>query len=340
MRKRISFVEKKLEPRIILRATAIVLAVAAVIAVALFVLKWWEDSQQSGVVVPLPSKMEDSITVDGIKYNKKNNIESLLVIGLDKYDTETSSDSYNNDLQSDFSLLFVFDHGTSTYSVLHINRDTIVDIDILGLADQKTGSVNQQLALAHTYGDGGSTSAKNVLKSISRLLNNSEIEHYLSITMDAVPIINDKLGGVEVDVLDDFAGIDNTLVKGETVTLKGNQALTYVRSRHGMDDGTNSNRMIRQRQYLEALFDRAGKAVSEDEMLIAEIIDEIWEKTVSDYDIVEMQDTLTHLTEYGFDTFYTLEGENIKGERYIEFYPTEESINTTILNLFYAPAEK
>ncbi len=339
MRKHLSFNEKKFELKRILRAAAIIIAVAAVIAVALFVLKWWESSQQGGVVVPAPSKVDDSITVDGVKYNKKKNTETLLLMGLDKYDTEQSTDSYNNDLQSDFLMLFVFDHANSSYNALHINRDTMAEIDILGLADEKTGSVKKQLSLAHTYGNGGSSSSMNVVNSVSRLLNNVEIEHYLSVTMDAVPYINDKLGGVEVEVLDDFTGIDDTLVKGETITLMGDQALTYVRARYGMDDSTNNARMVRQRQYLEALFDKASFKANEDESLIAEVTEEMWDKTVSDYDIVEMQEALTCISNYKLDSFYSLEGENKKGERYMEFYPTAESVNTTILKLFYTSAE-
>ncbi len=339
MRKRRSFNEKKFELKRILRAAAIVFAVAAVIAVALLILKWWENSQQGGVIVPSPSKVNDNITVDGVDYSKKKNIETLLLMGLDKYEGEQSADSYNNNLQSDFLMLFVFDHANSSYNALHINRDTMADIDILGLADEKTGSVNKQLALAHTYGNGGSSSAKNVVNSVSRLLNNTELEHYLSVTMDAVPYINDKVGGVEVEVLDDFTGIDDTLVKGETVTLFGDRALTYVRTRYGMDDSTNSTRMVRQRQYLEALFDKAGQAVSEDATLIAEVTEEMWDKTVSDYDIVEMQEVLTCISEYELDTFYALEGENVVGEQYMEFYPTEESVNSTILKLFYTPVK-
>ncbi|MBQ4569522.1 MAG: LCP family protein [Ruminococcus sp.] len=339
MRKHLTFNEKKFELKRILRAAAIIIAVAAVIAAALFVLKWWENSQQGGVVVPAPSKVDDSITVDGVKYNKKKNIETLLLMGLDKFDTEQVGDSYNNDLQSDFLMLFVIDHASSSYNALHINRDTMVDIDILGLADEKTGSVNKQLSLAHTYGNGGSSSSRNVVNSVSRLLNNIEIEHYLSVTMDAVPYINDKLGGVEVQVLDDFTGIDDTLVKGETITLSGNQALTYVRARQGMDDSTNSARMVRQRQYLESLFQKASFMANEDEALIAEVTEEMWEDTVSDYDIVEMQEVLTCISDYELDSFCSLEGENKKGERYMEFYPSAESVNNTILKLFYTSAQ-
>ena len=78
-------------------------------------------------------------------------------------------------------------------------------------------------------------------------------------------LLNDLVGGVTLEVLDDFSGIDDTLVQGETVTLKGQQALTYVRSRGGLEDSTNLHRMERQRQYLSALQGQlSSKAQSDD----------------------------------------------------------------------------
>lgn len=336
MRKHKSFNDRKTERKRIMRAAAILLAVAAVIAVALITLHIWEESQQGEIVTPKPDKVTDTVVYDGKEYIKKKNIETLLVMGLDKYEGEESADSYNNNLQSDFLMLFVFDHNNLTYSALHINRDTMADIDVLGVGNTKVNTVNKQLALAHTYGDGGSGSCRNVLNAVSRLLNNTEIEHYLSVTMDAVPYINDKVGGVEVMVMDDFTGIDDTLVQGESVLLKGEHALTYVRTRYGMDDSTNSTRMVRQRQYLEALFAKAKAAVTEDEELIIEVAENLSDHIVTDYDLIEI---LTNLSDYEFKTIYSIEGDNILGENHIEFYPYEDSIESAIMQLFYTPAE-
>lgn len=308
-------------------------------------LKIWENNNYKGNVfsgqgsdVPTPQVVQDTITYNGMEYVKKNGIETVLVMGLDKFEGEQSSESYNNNLQSDFLMLFVIDHNNKTYSTLHINRDTMVDIDVLGLANEKIGTVNSQLALAHTYGDGGTISCRNVVNAVSRLLGGVEIEHYLSVTMDTVPIINDKLGGIEVTVLDDFSGIDDTLIKGETVTLKGEHALTYVRTRYGMEDSTNSTRMVRQRQYLEALFLKAKTAISADDSIVVDVLDEVDNKIVSDYDIVEIADTTACLAEYEYVSILSLEGDNVMGEKHIEFYPYEDSIKNSVVELFYLPA--
>ena len=54
--------------------------------------------------------------------------------GLAKYDGEGSADSYNNDKQADFLMLFVIDNDTKQYTAIHVNRDTVAEIDVLGVA--------------------------------------------------------------------------------------------------------------------------------------------------------------------------------------------------------------
>lgn len=342
--KRISFNDKKFIKRRILRAAGILLLIIAVIVLAFVGLKVWEnknfngnDGAENSSTVPTPQIVQDTITYDGKEYVKNSGLETVLVMGLDKFEGEHASDSYNNNLQSDFLMLFVIDHNNKCYSSLHINRDTMADIDILGLTNEKVGSVNSQLALAHTYGDGGVSSCKNVVNAVSKVLGDIEIEHYISVTMDAVPLINDKLGGIEVTVLDDFTGIDDTLIKGETVTLMGEHSLTYVRTRYGMEDSTNNTRMVRQRQYLEALFEKTKTSVSDDNRIIVDILEALDSMMVSDYDIVEMTDMASSLAEYEYVSIHSLEGENVMGEKYMEFYPYEDSVKKAVVDLFYYP---
>ena len=54
--------------------------------------------------------------------------------------------------------------------------------------------------------------------------------YYISMNMDAIAILNDAVGGVTVNVTDDFSAVDPSITKGE-VTLKGDQALTFIQTR-------------------------------------------------------------------------------------------------------------
>ena len=210
------------------------------------------------------------IDSNGTKYSLKKNVETFLVLGLDKFEGQAKNDSYNNDQQADFLMLFVFDNDAKKCTAIHVNRDTVADVNVLGLSGNKVYSVKEQIALAHTYGNGGKVSCRNVSDAVSGLLMGMKVNHYISLKMDALPVFNDLVGGVEVEVLDDFAGIDDTLVKGEKVTLMGDHALKYIRTRKNLEDSSNSTRMVRQQQYINALYEKTQQAIEKDEEFIIE----------------------------------------------------------------------
>ncbi|MBR2432598.1 MAG: LCP family protein, partial [Clostridia bacterium] len=230
-----------------LKIVAVSVVILLVVIAGLVALQQWEARKGKFQKENFGSS---SITYQGEEYVLKENVETFLVLGLDKFEGTSSADSYNNDMQADFLMLFVFDNDAKKCTAIHINRDTITDVNILGVAGNKIATVKKQIALAHTYGNGRDISCRNTADSLSSMLGGMRINHYVSVTLDSVPVFNDLVGGVELEILDDFTGIDDTLVKGETVTLMGEHALKYVRTRAGLEDSTNSTRMVRQRQYI------------------------------------------------------------------------------------------
>lgn len=316
-----------------LRYAAIIFAAVLLVSSALFFVRLWEN-RQSSFQANEPETVNMNLKHKGEEYVLKDNVQSILVLGLDKFDS-ADMESYNNDKQADFLMLVVVDHDNKSFSALHINRDTIAEMSVLGVAGDKVGTVKKQLALAHTYGNGKEMSCRNTADAVSKLLMNVEINHYLSVTMDAVSVYNDLIGGVELTVLDDFTGIDDTLVMGETVTLYGEHALNYVRTRYGLDDSTNSRRMIRQRQYLEALYAKTLSVIDSDENFIVDVAVKLADFMVSDYTGTRMQELAEKLSGYQFLGIYELEGNNIRGEKYMEFYPDESSIKEMVIELFY-----
>ncbi|MBQ8001181.1 MAG: LCP family protein [Ruminococcus sp.] len=325
--------DKKSNRRKLLKGLAIILAVVLVISVALLILRTWENQQGN---VPIATPVDNTVTYNGQKYKAKN-VDTFLVMGLDKYEGDIDSDSYNNDQQADFLMLFVIDNKNSTCTAVHINRDTMADIPVLGIAGEKVGTVNKQLALAHTYGDGGMQSCRNTATAVSGVLPGVEIHDYISVTMDSVPVFNDLVGGVEVTVLDDFTGIDDTLVKGEVVTLRGVHSLNYVRTRYGLDDSSNSTRMQRQRQYINALVDKASQCVEADDTFIFDALETVSKYMVSNCSVTQLEHFFESISSYDFSDIRYLEGENRMGETFMEFYPDEASTQQLIMELFYEP---
>lgn len=278
----------------------------------------------------------DAFTYNGEEYVLKSGIETVLILGLDKFEGEIDSTAYNNDKQSDFMMLLVIDNNNKKFTAVHINRDTMVDMNVLGLSGNKVGTVNKQIALAHTYGNGREVSCRNASDAVSNLLLGIKVDHYISVPMDAVPVFNDLVGGVEVEVLDDFTGIDDTLIKGETVTLTGEQALKYVRSRYGMEDSSNESRMVRQRQYIEALYKKTVEKAKADDKFVVDSSLEMSDYIVSNYTVTRLQELFNKISDYRFTEIRYLDGEHVVGEEFMEFTADEESIKKMVSELFYS----
>ena len=316
---------------------AIALLIVFLVSFSLIVIDVWEKNHHR---FPEKTTVEQFVEYDGVKYELKENIETFIILGLDKTNvSEGESDSYNNDKQADFIMLFVLDNDAKTVTPIHINRDTMAEMNILGLNGNPVGSVKKQIALSYNYGNGKKISCRNTLNAVSKLLLGMKIDHYASVTMGGVEVYNDLVGGVTVEVLDDFTGIDPALKKGETVTLSGRQALTYVRTREGLEDSTNVARMVRQKQYLTALRAKTVEMLESDAEFAAELTVKMSEYLISDRSVTQMQELLDKFSAYDFAEILDLDGESKRGDEFMEFYPDADSITEVVVKAFYRVSE-
>ncbi len=313
---------------------ALALLLVFLISAALFAIEAW-DKAHGDYTGTKPN--ESGITYKGQKYAERKELETFLVLGLDQFEETATEDSYNNNKHADFLLLFVFDHEAKKCTAIHINRDTMAQINVLGVAGNKIGTVTKQISLAHTYGNGKDVSCRNTADAVSAVLSGIQIDHYMSVTMDAVPVINDMAGGVELTILDDFTGIDDTLVKDTTVTLTGMQALTYIRARQGLEDSSNSSRMVRQRQYLKALRQKVSGCIDNDGNFLAEAAVQLSEHLISDRSVNQLQQLAERYFSYEDCGILELPGELTQGEEFMEFYPDEDALLELVIGLFFQP---
>lgn len=270
------------------------------------------------------------------RWYAQRNVDTLLVMGIDDYGSLTESDSYMNNHQTDFLVLFIRDLDSGRTTAVHLNRDTMTDITTLGVTGEATGSVYAQLALAYNYGSGDQSSSMNTVDAVEHLLYGMPVDHYITVTMDAVPIINDWAGGVVVEVQDDFAGVDETLVQGQLTTLKGQQALTYVRSRKTLEDSSNLHRMERQRQYASAWVKVAQHKLRDVEA-VADLMVQLDGFYRSNCTVEKLQEYAQILGENHSLSTYETKGKAVKGDVFMEFYVDEEALQQLVLDLFYVP---
>ncbi|MBE6598157.1 MAG: hypothetical protein E7638_01805 [Ruminococcaceae bacterium] len=272
----------------------------------------------------------DEISYNGVYYTPKSSLDTLLILGID------SSEERPDSAQADFIALVVMDRDRECFDVLHLNRDTMADIPEIDTYGDQYGTEFAQLALAHTYGADDKMRCRNTVNTIENLLYDINIDHYLSLTMDALPLINDSVGGVTVQLLDDFTFLNENYTKDAVVTLHGDHALRYVRARGEMEDSTNLRRMERQKQYISALVEKYNTTETEDTL---ETMLEINEHLVSDCTVDQLSRLIEKMQTYTYNGVTTIEGESVVNT-FMEYHLDEQSARETIIRLFYEPVEQ
>lgn len=325
---------------IIIVSVLLVIAIAFGVFIAL-------DNCSGGGDVNSGTKANElkSVYFDGEAYTRKN-LVTYLLIGIDEFGEVEDSGSYNNTEQADFLALLVVNKKDKTYSIVHINRDTMADIDRLGIGGMKAGIVHEQIALSHTYGDGLEMSCRNTVRAVSRLLGRGknsygmsvdlDIDYYVSMTMSAVATVNDRLGGVTLTLGEDedLSDVNEKWIPGATVTLTGDDALLFVRARMSVQDGTNISRMNRQRHYIEELIkQRRGTTYSYS--FASDLYSDIKDYVVTNCTAGNFDDLLSYVSAYEYTGTVTPEGEAKVGEKFMEFYVDEEKLDALVRDTFY-----
>ena len=277
-----------------------------------------------------------TIVRDGVEYYPRQDITVVMVLGIDESGPVVSSESYMNEGAADVVMLAVFDETNQTCDILQLNRDTMLKMPALGIGGKKAGSYFGQLALAHTYGTGLEDSCENTMQAVSDYLYGITIDHYVAMNMDAIAILNDAVGGVAVNVTDDFSQVDSTIGKGKVI-LTGQQALHYIRTRQDLGDQLNVSRMARHREYARGFMAafRAAREASPEFLL--KTYDAMLPYMVTDCTVNALSGFVERYEGYTVNTPVTPEGENKLGEEFYEFYADEEKLDALILEMFFAP---
>lgn len=277
-----------------------------------------------------------TIVKDGVEYFPRQDITVVMVLGIDRYGVVEESNSYNNRGAADMVSLLIFDESNETCGILCLNRDTMLEMPVLGIGGKQAGTVYQQLALSHTYGSGLEDSCENTRKTVSDFLSGIKISHYVAMNMDAIGILNDAVGGVKVTVEDDFSEIDPSITKGELI-LTGDQAINFVRTRQGVADQTNLSRMDRQEQYMDGFLESVRKKQAASAGFALSAYEDVADYIVTDCSATVISDMMSRYTDYEVMDVVSPEGENVLGETYYEFHVDEEKLTDLVLRLFYAP---
>src|SRR6478735_524410 len=152
--------------------------------------------------------------------------------------------------RSDTAMVVHIPEGRSRAVAVSIPRDTLVTRPECTKADGSTTPSANRVMFNSVYSQVGPAC---VVKTVEKM-SGVRIDHYLEINFAGFKDLVDAIGGVTVKVdepiKDKASGLDLT---AGTHKLDGTQSLAYVRTRHGVGDGSDLGRIGLQQQFLLAL---------------------------------------------------------------------------------------
>ncbi|MBQ3278179.1 MAG: LCP family protein [Clostridia bacterium] len=323
-----------------IRAGIIVIAAAAVLAAVLILLRNSDEAQYAERRGSMSEGFGQLRTVEykGATYREKPAVTTMLIAGVDKEGAahNVTANNYRDGGQADFLMLIAIDHTDKVIHQLQIERDTMTDVQILGIFGNEVGTRVMQICLAHSFGATPQDNAKYTVKAVQNLLDGIEIDGYYMVDYTAVPVLNDALGGVTVNVEFDMTSVNPAWTKGSTVTLHGKEAETFVRSRMTIGAGTNEERMVRQNEFMEKAIKQMNKRISADNKFGETVLNTIGELAVSNMTVKRLAEELVKSHSYQILAVDHPEGEYGFGEDgFVEFHMRDGAATEWVLEHLY-----
>jgi LCP family protein required for cell wall assembly len=175
----------------------------------------------------------------------------ILVLGSDSRSGGNSTLGGGTDdgtARSDTAMVLHVNEAHTHATVVSIPRDTLVTRPICGT---RAGASSVMFNTA--YEVGGATCAVKTVESMTGL----RMDHYIELDFEGFAKLIDALGGVTVTTTVDINDSDSHLhLAAGTHKLSGDQALAFVRTRHGIGDGSDLGRIELQQQMVKSIADQ------------------------------------------------------------------------------------
>lgn len=174
--------------------------------------------------------------------------QNILVMGSDK---RKGKNAINVEGQrSDTTIVVHLAADRKTATLVSIPRDSMVPIPSCQRDDGTVVPAQTVAMFNSAFSEGGPACTIKTVEALTKI----RIDHYVVVDFTGFKDMVDALGGVKVclpyAVNDSQSHLD--LAAG-THTVKGRQALAYVRTRHGLGNGSDLSRIDRQQAFLGSM---------------------------------------------------------------------------------------
>lgn len=282
---------------------------------------------------------EGQILSNGKIYQYNEEILTFLCMGVDAGKGIADEKTPGSAGQADAILLVVVNPRKESIEVIPINRDTMMEIEIYDTAGVFVGEEEGQIALQYAYGNGRERSCELMEQKVSHLMFGIPVHGYGVLDMASIRDLNDAVGGVEVVIPEDMTMYHRDWKEGETILLKGADALTYIRERDEFSGelGTNISRIERQKQYMDQYVKKLKEEIRRDLTFPITLFQKIQDHMLTSLTV----DQITYLAstlpgyEFSMEHMITIPGTSAMGEKHEEFYVDDQALKQIVIDVFY-----
>ncbi|MFJ6738235.1 LCP family protein [Streptomyces sp. NPDC091279] len=184
--------------------------------------------------------------------------QNILILGSDSRagaNAELNTGTVSG-ARSDTALVMHIPEGRTEAVAISIPRDTLVTRPECTTSDGSTVAAAQRVMFNSVYSKAGPAC---VVKTVEKM-SGIRMDHYVEVDFAGFKDLVDAIGGVTVtvdqDIKDTSSGLELT---AGTHKLNGTQSLQFVRTRHGIGDGSDLGRIGLQQQFMLALLSEIKK---------------------------------------------------------------------------------
>ena len=277
------------------------------------------------------------ITYKGKEYQYNEDVINFLCLGIDNSTPVEQANEIKGQGLADAIILVSINVESGKIKILAVPRDTYVPVKMYNDQGQFVGEKNMQLTLQYYYGKTAKDSCELMVNAVSNLLFKVPIQRYCTINLEAIPILNDAIGGVDVQVLGDVEVSGRLYHAGDNIHLQGKMAEDYIRDRNTDEFASSMGRLERQKQYMTNYFATAMAQVRNDLTLPVSIYQSLQGNM---YTNISVED-ITYLVPEMLDVTLTAEdmsmipGEVTQPDDHEAYMVDSEQLKELVVNFFY-----
>lgn len=285
-----------------------------------------------------PDKEESLyITYNGKKYQYNSDVINILCLGIDKDIPIDEKRDTGSEGLADAVILASINTKENKLTFLAVPRETIVPVKLIDTAGKFVRTENEQITLQYAYGQTAEKSCELMTDAVSNLLFQLPIQRYCAINFQALPALNDAIGGVDLVSIETVHWWSGSFYEGQQLHLEGQSALDYVRQRDETIPKSSMGRLERQKQYITCYLEQAKEAVSKDLTLPVKMFQSLMENMCTDVTAADITYLVPELLEMdiNLDDISMVPGEVITGGEHEEYHVDTEALKQLVVQTFY-----